>query len=309
MTPGFAVHADLPHDLANDHDTALAHAHAERRTRIVVGVTLAMMALELVVGRLSQSLALVADGWHMATHAGALGLSAFAYWLARTRARHGAFTFGTGKVYALAGYTSALLLAVVAGWMLIESARRFAAPRTIDFGDALPVAALGLLVNLACAALLQHGHEDGQHDHNLRAAYLHVLADALTSVLAIVALLGGKYLGWTRLDPLMGVVGGAVILRWSWDLSRGAARQLLDAVPSADLDRALRARLETIDDVVVADLHTWDLGPARRGCVVSLFTSTPRATAYYRERILETAPFAHLTVEVHRCDHAPAPGA
>jgi cation diffusion facilitator family transporter len=306
------MHADTTHELGNVHDTALDARSSERRTRIVIAITVAMMVVELVVGELTHSLALVADGWHMATHAGALGLTALAYWFARTRAQRGQFTFGTGKVYALAGYTSAILLAVVAVWMVVEAGRRLLHPLTIAFGEALVVAAVGLVVNLVCMLLLMppraHGeHEHGEHahhahDHNLRAAYVHVLADALTSVLAIAALLGGRYFQLVRLDPITAIVGAVVIVRWSISLCRNAASQLLDAVTSPDIDARVRSALEAIDDVHVVDLHTWELGPARRGCVVSLFTSTPRATAYYREQVLATEKFAHLTVEVHRCE-------
>ena len=315
-------------DHRDDHDTALASGVSEMRTRWVVGLTAVMMVVELIAGYLTGSMALLADGWHMATHAGALGLSALAYWYARTRASSGAFSFGTGKVYALAGYTSAVTLAVVALWMLVESATRLASPHAIQFAEALPIAVIGLAVNLVSALLLGHDHDHdhdhdhehphahdqpsrapsraGHRDHNLRAAYLHVVADALTSVLAIVALLCGRYAGWWFLDPAMGIVGGLVILRWSVQLCGGAARQLLDAVPSSEHARRLQSELEGIDDVRVADLHLWEIGPGRRGCIVSLVTAAPRDTAFYREKILAALPLAHLTVEIHRCGHGHA---
>jgi cation diffusion facilitator family transporter len=328
-------------DHRHDHDTALASGASERRTLWVVGLTASMMVAELVAGYVTGSMALLADGWHMATHAGALGLSALAYWYARTRAASGAFSFGTGKVYALAGYTSAVALAVVALWMIVESTLRLASPHDVDFAEALPIAIAGLGVNLLSVLLLgvghghDHGHDHehdhaddhdhdhphdhahphaeaparppthghGHGDHNLRAAYMHVLADALTSVLAIAALLCGHYAGWWFLDPAMGIVGGLVILRWSVHLCGGAARQLLDAVPSAEHARRLQTELEGIDDVRVADLHLWDIGPGRRGCIVSLVTAEPRDTAFYRERILAAMQLAHLTVEIHKCGH------
>jgi cation diffusion facilitator family transporter len=216
-------------EFRHDHDHSGSTEHHEARTRWVVVITAVMMVAELVIGTLTNSMALTADGWHMATHPGALGLSATAYWFARTRARESSFTFGTGKVYALAGYTSAVVLGLVAVLMVVESCRRLAHPLPIHFKEALPVAILGLLVNLASVKLLDaddhddhddhegHGHGHGGHggqDHNLRAAYFHVLADAFTSVLAIGALVGGRYAGWTFLDPVMGIVGGLVILRW-----------------------------------------------------------------------------------------------
>ncbi|MEZ4362366.1 MAG: CDF family Co(II)/Ni(II) efflux transporter DmeF [Kofleriaceae bacterium] len=304
---------------------------AERRTRWVVIITLAMMAGELLVGWWSGSMALTADGWHMGTHAGALSLTAVAYWYARTRANHGAFAFGTGKVYALAGYTSGLLLGAVAVWMAVESVVRLAHPRTIAFSEAIWVATLGLFVNLGCALLLGHehgeghghghrheeghghGHGDGEghghghgheHDHNLRAAYLHILADAVTSLLAVAALLSGRYLGWWFLDPAMGVVGGAVILWWAIGLCRQASHQLLDVITKPELEAWVRKQLEAIDDVRVADLHVWELGPGQHGCVVSLVTARPRDVDHYRSVLLTSPELAHLTVEIHGCDRA-----
>ncbi len=301
----------------HDHDHSGSAEHHETRTRWVVVITAAMMVAELVIGTLTNSMALTADGWHMATHAGALGLSALAYWFARTRARESSFTFGTGKVYALAGYTSAVILGLVAILMLVESFRRLAHPLPIHFGEALPVAVVGLLVNLVSVKLLDadepghhdhHGHGHGHaHDHNLRAAYFHVLADAFTSVLAIAALVGGRYAGWTFLDPVMGIVGGLVILRWGIGLCRDSARQLLDVVPSTKTAEAIRARVEELDDARVADLHLWEIGPGRNGCIVSLVTATPKDAAFYRTAIMSVSNLAHLTVEVQRCpDHEAA---
>jgi cation diffusion facilitator family transporter len=288
-------------DLRNDHGHGAGVERHERRTRWVVGVTAAMMVVELVIGYTTGSMALVADGWHMATHAGAIGVSAGAYWFARTRAGHPAFTFGTGKVYALAGYTSAVALALVAVWIGLESAVRLARPVEIAFADALPVAVLGLVVNVACAYLLSDDDHDHDHgDHNLRSAHLHVVADAFTSVLAIAALLGGRHLGWTFLDPAMGLVGAVVILRWAWVLCRGAARQLLDVTPSSALEGTVRAQLEAVDDVRVLDLHVWALGPGRTGCIASIATSTPRDTAHYRDAVRRVVDLAHVTIEVHR---------
>jgi cation diffusion facilitator family transporter len=259
------------------------------------------MVLELVVGKVSGSMALTADGWHMATHVGALGISAAAYWYARTRAGQKRFPFGTGKVYSLAGYTNAILLGVVACWMIVESIERFVRPQAIRFTEALPVAVFGLLVNLVSAKLLDH--DDDDHDHNIRAAYLHVVADALTSVLAIGALVAGRFLGWAFLDPAMGIIGALVILRWGWGLVRDTSRPLLDATGCEESEAKVRTRLEAFDDVKVADLHLWELGPGRKGCVVALVTSKPREARVYREAVLAELPLAHLTVEVHACVH------
>jgi len=285
-------------DLGNDHGTGVSVAHHERRTRWVVAVTAAMMVVELVIGYTAGSMALVADGWHMATHAGAIGVSAWAYWFARTRAGHRTFPFGTGKVYPLAGYTSAVALALVALWLGVESVLRLLQPVTVAFADAIPVAVVGLAVNIVCAYLL--ADEEEHDDHNLRSAHLHVVADAFTSVLAIAALLGGQYLGWEFLDPAMGLVGAVVILRWSAALCRGAARVLLDMLPPGEVDAAVRAALEEIDDVRVADLHVWTLGPGRLGGLASIVTATPRDAEAYRDAVRRKVPLAHLTVEVHR---------
>ena len=298
----------------------------EARTRWVVVLTFAMMVGELVVGFATNSMALLADGWHMATHAGALGIAALAYWYARTRAASRAFSFGTGKVHALAGYTSAVVLALVALLMIVESVRRLLRPEPIAFAEALPVAVLGLAVNLLSVKLLHAGeddhghHHDGDaeephhhdhahghaHDHNLRAANLHVLADALTSVLAIVALLGGRYLGWAFLDAAMGIVGGLVIARWSYGLCREAAAQLLDRVPSLELAARLRRRIEErFEETRVVDLHLWQIGPAARACIVSVASPDPLPNAVYREALLGEERLQHLTIEVHAIPRVP----
>ena len=288
-----------------------AVAQHERRTRWVVGLTAPTMGVELVGGTLTQSLALLADGWHMATHAGALGLTALTYWFARTRAQTQTFTFATGKVNTLAGYTNAIVLALVALLMMVEAVTRLLQPVQVAFDEALPVAALGLFVNLASIKLLGpgDGHTDhaGNHDHNLHSAYLHVMADALTSVLAIFALLGGRYAGWVFLDPLVAMVGGMVILRWSIGLCRGTAVQLLDAVPSVEETKTIRSTLEALDDTRVVDLHLWELGPGRRGCMVSVVAGVPRSLEDYRVAILTAVPIDHLTIEVAQCPHHSLP--
>jgi cation diffusion facilitator family transporter len=310
-----------------DHGGLASH---EAKTRWVVGLTFAMMLAELAVGYSTNSLALTADGWHMATHAGALGMAAFAYWFARKQAGSSTFSFGTGKVHALAGYTSAVVLALVALWMVVESVRRLVAPEAIAFSEALPVAVLGLVVNLVSVRLLHHDHDDHHgheheehdhdhdheeqdhahedhdhaegahhHDHNLRAAYLHVLADALTSVLAILALLGGRYFGWQFLDAAMGIVGGVVIARWSYALCRQAARQLLDVVPSAGLAQRIRAGIEQqFAGAQVVDLHLWEIGPHARACIVSVAAPTPQAPSVYRAALASIARLEHVTIEV-----------
>lgn len=296
--------------LRHSHDFGASVIEHETRTRWVVVLTAAMMGAELVAGYFTNSLALTADGWHMATHAGALGLAAFAYWFARTRSREALFSFGTGKVHALVGYTNAVVLAMVALWMVIEASARLLDPLPIAFAEALPVAVIGLIVNLVSMRLLHssHGHDHAHHDHaphshhdhNLRAAYMHVLADAFTSLLAILALLGGHYLGWRFLDPLMGIIGGLVISRWSYQLCRSAARQLLDVVPSAALAERIRDHLQTEPGTEVVDLHVWEIGPNARACLASLVAAEPRAPHEYAERLRHKEHLAHVTIEVHQ---------
>lgn len=308
------------------HDHAFAADEAgrgERRTRWVVGITLVMMVGEIVAGSAFGSMALLADGWHMGTHAAALAVAVFAYAYARRHATDPRYSFGTGKVGALGGFASAVGLAVVALFVLGESAVRLARPVTIRFDEAIGVAALGLLVNVACALLLRdddphHGHEHHDHggeprrgdghqaggahrDHNLRAAYLHVVADALTSVLAIAALLAGRTVGWTWMDPVMGIVGGAVIARWSWGLLRDTSAVLLDAEVGSSRREAIRAAVETDADARVADLHVWRVGPRHLAAIISVVANVPLGPADYRARLRAFPDLAHVTVEVHGC--------
>ena len=285
-------------------------AAAERRTRIVVGLTLVMMVIEIAAGVLFNSMALLADGWHMATHAGALGITAFAYAYARRHADDPRFAFGTGKVGSLAGFASAVALAIVAALLIWESATRLLSVQVIAFDEALPVAVLGLLVNLASVAILgghahshddDHGHEDHNHghahDHNLRAAYLHVMADALTSVTAIAALLLGKYFGWWWVDPLMGIVGGTVILVWAWGLMRQSGATLID-MSDQHLRQEVVDAIEGDADNKVADLHLWRVGPGHWAAIVSLVTHHPRSLEHYRALLAPVHEISHLTVEI-----------
>lgn len=295
----------------HQHDHAFLgdrHTRNERRARAVIGLTFAMMVVEIGAGLAFGSMALLADGMHMATHAGALALSAAAYAFARRNLHNPAYTFGTGKVGDLAGFTSAIILAVFAvliGW---ESVQRLAAPVPIDFGSATLVATIGLVVNLVSAWMLhddhghhhEHGAGDHHHDHNIRAAYFHVLADALTSVLAIVGLLAGRYFGWLWMDPLVGILGAVVIARWSWGLMRGAGAVLLDAVPDERLPHAIRSTLETGDDRVT-DLHVWRVGPSHNAAVISLVSHDPKPPADYKARLAAIRGLCHITVEVERC--------
>lgn len=305
----------LTHDhvfLGNSHD------RNARRTLWVVLLTAGMMVVEIVAGILFNSMALLADGFHMATHAGALGVAAIAYAYAKKHANSRRYSFGTGKVGDLAGFASAMALGLVALGIAVESAQRLLSPQSVAFGEATVIAVVGLLVNLASAWLLgadhhhghghghDHGHHHGHHDHshghdhhhhdnNLRSAYVHVLADALTSVLAIVALLGGRYLGWVWLDPVMGLVGASVIAVWSWSLMRDTASVLLDAHES-HLEEEIRAFVEGPGDARITDLHVWRVGPGAHAAIVAVKGIDGDTV---RSRLHEVHEIAHLTVE-HR---------
>ena len=293
-------------------------AKAERNTRRVVYITAAMMVVEIVGGYWLNSMALLADGWHMSSHALAMGLSVMAYALARRYAKDGRFAFGTWKIEILGGYSSAMLLAVVAALMMIQSLGRLFVPATIHYDEAIPIAVLGLGVNLLCAWLLkgehghQHGHHHGHdhghaHDHahghhhdvNLRAAYLHVIADAATSVLAIVALVGGKLYGAAWLDPAMGIVGSILVARWAFGLLRESGKILLDA----EMDQPV---VEEIRDVVrgqfataaVSDLHVWRVGRNSYACILGLVTTMPISAEDVRRQLAIHEELVHVTVEI-----------
>lgn len=296
----------------------------EVRTRWAVVLTVTMMVMEILAGLAFGSMALLADGWHMGTHAAALGIAVFAYAYARRHASDPRYSFGTGKVGALGGFGSAVGLAVVALLVIAQSVVRLASPSSIRFDEAIAVAVLGLIVNLTCAFLLDdrherelgrdpeherdpeqghdhdHDHLIGQdhHDHNLRGAYLHVLADALTSVLAIIALVAGRGLGWAWMDPVMGAVGGLVIARWSYGLLCDTSAVLLDGEISDDRRRRIREMVEADADNRVADLHVWRVGPKHLAAIVSVVTSDPRPPAHYRRLMALQPDLVHITVEV-----------
>lgn len=299
-----AAARDARHPCSRTHEyLGDAHEANARRTVWVVWLTAATMVVEIAAGYWTGSMALLADGFHMATHAGALGVAALAYRYARVHARDPSYTFGTGKVGDLAGFASALLLALFAIGIGVESIRRMIEPGTVAFGEATVVAVVGLAVNLVSAMLLGHGHHhhgDGHdhahahaHDNNLRSAYLHVLADALTSVLAIAALLAGQYLGIAWLDPIVGVLGAIVIARWSWGLMGDTASVLLDRAEPG-LAEAIRARVETPGDARITDLHVWRIGPQAHAAIVE--TEGLASAATIRSRVAAVPAVAHLTV-------------
>jgi len=283
-----------------------SHRRSEQQTRRVIGLTATMMVAEIVAGTVFGSMALLADGWHMASHASALGITAFAYWYARRHARDTRYSFGTWKVGVLGGYSSAVVLAVIALWIGWESIARFFQPVAIRFDQAIVVATLGLGVNLLSAWMLRGGHKHagpGNHDdHNLRAAYLHVLADALTSATAILALTTGKYLGWVWMDPAMGLVGSVVIARWSYGLLKDCSSVLLDGAIDEGATRAVRQALESDGDAKVADLHIWKVGPLDSAAAIAVVADQPKTLDEYRQRITEVMPsLTHLTLEINRC--------
>ncbi len=288
-----------------------SHDDNARRTLWVVALTFVMMIAEIAAGYITGSMALLADGFHMATHAGALGIAAATYSFARRNAHNGRFSFGTGKVGDLAGFASALILMLVSLGIAGESIVRLFEPSSVAFGEATLIAVVGLAVNIVSAFMLSgshghHHHDDHAHHHdhghshggdnNLRSAYVHVLADALTSVLAIGALLAGRYLGWVWLDPVMGIVGAVVIAKWSIALIRQSANVLLD-VTDEHVAAEIREVVETSGDVQITDLHVWKVGPDARAAIVSVLARADVTSEAIRERLAVVHEVSHLTIE------------
>jgi cation diffusion facilitator family transporter len=287
-----------------------AHESSERRTWTVIWLCGAMMIGEIVGGLVFGSIALVADGLHMSTHAGALLLAALAYTYARKHADDPRFTFGTGKLGDLAGFSSAIILAMIALLIGYEAIGRLFAPVPIRFNEALPIAFLGLAVNIASAWLLSggghhhghgHGHEHthgaAHRDNNMRAAIVHVIADAAVSVLVIIGLLLARAFGWLWMDPLAGIIGACVIASWSYGLIRDTGAILLDMNPDRQMAESVRQTIETDGDRLT-DLHLWRLGPGHFGAIVSVRPRAPRGSDYYRARLARFRALSHLTVEV-----------
>jgi cation diffusion facilitator family transporter len=292
------------------------HAHNERRTWIVVALTAIMMVGEIAAGWVFGSMALLADGWHMATHAAALGIAGAAYLFARQHVRNSRFAFGTGKFGDLAGFSSAIILGLIAVQIAYESAVRLVYPVPIAYAEAIAVAVLGLAVNLVSAWLLRdthdhdhdHGHSHGHrhHDNNLRAAYVHVMTDAATSVLAIAALVTAMYTRWVWADPAVGIIGSAVIGSWAFGLIRDSGAVLLDVSVDKNLEAIIRDRLETKGDRVT-DLHLWQVGPGHRAAVISVVSDDPLPPATYKRRLKGLRGLSHVTIEVELCQDAPSP--
>lgn len=283
----------------------------ETRTLIVIAITASMMVVEIVGGIAFGSMALLADGLHMGSHAVALGINAFAYVYARRHAHNERYSFGTGKVNTLGGYTGAILLAVFAALMVWESVFRLINPVAIAFNQAIFVATLGLIVNGASVFILgdnhshDHSHHDHDHDHhhhhdhNLKSAYLHVLADALTSLLAIFALLIGKYFGAIWMDPMMGIVGAILVGRWSLGLLKSTSAILLDEQISDEVANRVRDAIENDDDHKIVDLHLWTVAPGIYAAVLSVVSRTPRQPDYFKSLLPDHLPIRHISVEVH----------
>ena len=308
----------------HDHVFHLETNEGEKRTLLVVLLTAVMMVVEIAAGHLYGSMALLADGWHMGTHVAALSIALFAYRYTRKNAFNPKFSFGTGKVNSLGGFASAVSLGVVALMIGADSLQRLFSPEKIHYNEAITVAVIGLIVNLASAWLLQgshdhhhHGHEDhddhehehkhhhdhgGHQDHNLRAAYMHVLADALTSVLAIVALLFGKAFGWVWMDAAMGLVGAVVISRWSLGLLKETSSVLLDNTASTKVMREVRETIEADADNRVTDLHVWRVGAKHHATIISLATHQPQGPEHYKNILRGISSLSHITVEVNGCE-------
>lgn len=287
------------------HDFAVIHEKGELRTKHVLVLTAVTMLIEIIAGTAFGSMALLADGWHMGTHVTAFMITLFAYNYAKKYAYDSTFTFGTGKVSVLGGFASAIALAVVALMMVVESVQRFVNPLEIHFNEAIGVAALGLAVNIVCAFLLRvdQGHVHGNahhHDHNLKAAYLHVLADALTSLLAIFALLFGKLFGWSWFDPMMGIVGAAVIIHWSYGLLRDTSKILLDRSIGDNLSD-IKSIIESDSDNRISDFHLWKVGPNDYAAIISLLTHYPKPIEHYKNLLKGKHELSHITIEVHHC--------
>src|ERR1041385_2983612 len=297
------------------HDFCGDFGAAEKNTRRVLVLTAVMMVVEIVGGLKLHSMALFADGWHMGTHVAAFLITVGAYSFARRNAANARYSFGTGKVSVLGAFTSAIVLGGIALLMAVESVNRLLHPLPIHFNQAIGVACVGLAVNIVSALLLKdqhtghdhHGHSDSgphhHHDLNLKAAYIHVIADAVTSLLAILALTGGKLLGWSWLDPIMGIVGGAVIGQWAYGLVRDTNVILLDKEPeSSDLNLEIHKAVESDSDTCITDLHIWQIGPKKFAAIICVVAHEPKPPSAYKELLREHEELVHVTVEVQKCE-------
>ena len=307
------MHVKTLENWQHRHDFAVIHEKGERRAAQVLVLTAITMVIEIIAGMAYGSMSLLADGWHMGTHVTAFLITIFAYRYARKHADNSAFTFGTGKVSVLGGFASAIALAVVALMMSIESLERLLSPQEIHFNQAIGVATLGLLVNILCAFLLKGDHQEHgnrqehkhHHDHNLKAAYFHVLADALTSLLAIIALSSGKIFGFHWLDPVMGIVGAVIITYWSYGLIKETSTILLDRTTGNKNKAEIITRMESDSDNRIADFHLWKVGPDDYAAIISLVTHYPKPVEHYKELLKDVHRLSHITIEVIQCMDEP----
>lgn len=311
------MHIHTLHKWQHNHTFAADNQANEQKTLRVVVLTAAMMTVEIAAGSAFGSMALLADGWHMGTHAAALGITFFAYRYASRHAQNPRYTFGTGKISVLGGFTSAVILQIVALLMAGESVQRLLNPQPIQFGEAISVAILGLVINLVSVRLLgdhhEHDHEHGEDevhhrhatDHNLKAAYLHVLADALTSILAIVALLFGWLWGWVWMDAAMGIVGSVLISKWAIGLLQETSHILLDGRSDDRLLNEIRSLLEGDADNRISDLHVWQVAEHASAAIISLVTHYPRPVEHYRHLLASVHELNHITIEVNVCAEPP----
>lgn len=314
MNMKHTMHEHTLENWQHNHEFSIINEKGERRTLYVLILTAITMVVEIIAGSVYGSMALLADGWHMGTHVAAFMIAVFAYRYARKHANNPAFAFGTGKVNVLGGFASAIALAVVALVMLVESLHRIINPQIIHFNEAITVAIIGLIINVLSALLLKdghdhshhhthdHGHDHGHHhDHNLTAAYLHVLADAMTSLLAIIALVSGKYLGWDWLDPIMGIVGAIIITRWSYGLLKQTSPILLDASIEEEYQRAVKDTIEKDSDNRVSDIHIWKVGANHYAAIIALVTHYPDTAEHYKGLLSDFHKLSHVTIEVNAC--------
>jgi cation diffusion facilitator family transporter len=316
------MHTDKLSSWIHDHVFDQSNPLAERSTRLVMWITAVMMVVEIAAGWWYNSMALLADGWHMSSHAVAIGLSAFAYSAARRYAHDARFAFGTWKIEILGGFASAIFLLGVAALMVFGSIERLWSPQPIQYPQAIAIAVLGLLVNIACALILgqahDHGHGHGHvhgHDHghghevhqdlNLKSAYIHVIADAATSVLAIAALFGGWLFGWAWLDPVMGLVGAVLVAVWAKGLIVDTGKVLLDREMDHPVVQEIREVVEAHEtgqaQTRVTDLHVWRVGKNAYSCALSVVTQDPHLTPTdVRARLAVHEEIVHATIEIHR---------
>jgi len=291
----------------HDHDFAVKSEKGEQRARAVLIITALTMIVEIIAGSLFGSMALLADGWHMGTHVAAFMMVLYAYRYARNHADDPSFTFGTGKVSVLGGFASSVALLVVAFVMGLESILRMIKPEEIQFNKAIGVAVLGLFVNIACAFILKRPHHHSakeaqhHHDYNLNAAFFHVMADALTSIFAIVALICGRLFGWNWLDSTMGIVGALMISRWSYGLIKETGPILLDASVEEEVKEEIKKRIESESDNRIADLHLWRVGPDHYAAIISIVTHFPMAPDHYKALLNDLTQLSHVTIEINQC--------